>query len=110
MQASDDTDEYGYPRLGGIGHALATELEGRTGFEARVTALGHLQRGGTPTAHDRLLATRYGLHAAEMVLNGEYGRMAALQGTVMRSVPLSEVKGLKAVGPRYLEMARTFFG
>jgi ATP-dependent phosphofructokinase / diphosphate-dependent phosphofructokinase len=110
VQSSDDTDEYGYPRLGGIGHALATELEGRTGFEARVTALGHLQRGGTPTAHDRLLATRYGLHAAEMVLNGEYGRMAALQGTAMGSVPLSEVKGLKAVDPRYLEMARTFFG
>ncbi len=110
VRASEDADEYGYPRLGGIGRALATELERRTGFENRVTALGHLQRGGTPTANDRLLATRYGVHAAEMVVAGELGRMAALRGTEITSVPLSEVEGLKTVDLRYLDLARTFFG
>jgi 6-phosphofructokinase 1 len=108
--ASDETDQYGYPRLGGIGPALARELEQRTGFEARVTTLGHVQRGGTPTATDRVLATRYGIQAAEMVLAGEFGRMAALHGTAMTSVPLAEVDGIKTVDLRWLDAARTFFG
>lgn len=110
VRSSEEADEYGYPRLGGIGHALARELEHRTGYETRVTTLGHVQRGGTPTAADRLLATRYGVKAADMVLAGEFGRMAALRGTEMVSVDLHEVEGVKQVDLRYLEIARTFFG
>jgi 6-phosphofructokinase 1 len=105
-----DTDEYGYPRLGGIGPALAREIENRTGFESRVTALGHVQRGGTPTATDRILATRYGIKAADLVREGTFGHMAALRGAEITSVPLSEVVGLKTVDPDYLRIARTFYG
>jgi phosphofructokinase-like protein len=110
IRASDDVDSYGYPRLGGIGTALASEIEARTGFDTRVTTLGHVQRGGTPTATDRLLATRYGVHAADLVMAGKTGRMVALHGTEMTSVPLSQVEGIKTVDLRYLEIARTFFG
>ena len=110
IRASEERDEYGYPRLGGIGAALAGEIEARTGYETRVTTLGHVQRGGTPTATDRILATRYGYQAAEMVMNGQTGRMAALRGTEMTSVPLSEVEGIKTVDLRFLDCARTFFG
>ncbi len=110
IRASEEVDSYGYPRLGGIGAALAIELEERTGFETRVTTLGHVQRGGTPTATDRLLATRYGIHAADLVMAGETGRMVALHGTEMTSVPLEQVDGIKTVDLRYLEIARTFFG
>jgi len=109
VRASSETDQYGYPRLGGIGPALAVELEQRTGYETRVTTLGHIQRGGTPTARDRVLATRYGTKAAEMVEAGEFGRMAALHATQMKSVPLSEVEGVKTVDLSYMELARTFF-
>lgn len=109
IRESEETDNYGYPRLGGIGEALARELEARTGYETRVTRLGHVQRGGTPTASDRLLATRYGIQVAEMALAGEFGQMAALRGAEMTSVPLSEVEGIKTVDLRYLEVARTFF-
>ncbi len=110
IRASDEVDSYGYPRLGGIGAALAVEIEQRTGYETRVTTLGHIQRGGTPTATDRLLATRYGIHAADLVMAGESGRMVALHGTEMTSVPLDEVEGIKTVDLRYLEIAKTFFG
>jgi 6-phosphofructokinase 1 len=110
VRASEETDNYGYPRLGGIGQALALELEERTGYETRVTTLGHVQRGGTPTARDRVLATRYGIQAAEMVERGEFGRMAALHATRMESVPLSEVEGVKTVDLRYMDIAKTFFG
>ncbi|HEX4804469.1 MAG TPA: ATP-dependent 6-phosphofructokinase [Conexibacter sp.] len=110
IRASEEVDSYGYPRLGGIGAALASELEERTGFETRVTTLGHVQRGGTPTATDRLLATRYGVHAADLVMAGETGRMVALHGTEMTSIPLEQVEGIKTVDLRYLEIARTFFG
>jgi ATP-dependent phosphofructokinase / diphosphate-dependent phosphofructokinase len=110
VRASDSTDDYGYPQLGGIGRALAHELGRSTGYDIRVTALGHVQRGGTPTATDRLLATRYGVHAAEMVMSGEIGRMAALHGSEMTSVPLGDVRGIKRLDLRYLELARTFFG
>jgi ATP-dependent phosphofructokinase / diphosphate-dependent phosphofructokinase len=109
VRASESTDAYGYPQLGGIGDALATELARATGYEARVTTLGHVQRGGTPSSTDRILATRYGIQAAGMVIGGETGRMAALQGNEMTSVPLSEVRGLKQVDLRLLEVARTFF-
>ncbi len=110
IRASEDVDSYGYPRLGGIGAALAVEIEQRTGYETRVTTLGHVQRGGTPTATDRLLATRYGVHAADLVMAGETGRMVALHGTEMTSIPLEQVDGIKTVDLRYLEIARTFFG
>jgi 6-phosphofructokinase 1 len=107
--ASKEADEYGYPRLGGIGVVLASELEERTGYETRVTVLGHVQRGGTPTSFDRILATRYGVTAYEMAKAGEFGRMAALKGAEVDSVPLAEVKGVKTVDPKYLEIARRFY-
>jgi len=110
IRASEERDSYGYPRLGGIGVALAAELEERTGYEVRVTTLGHVQRGGTPTATDRLLATRYGVHAADLVMAAQTGRMVALHGTHMTSVPLEQVEGVKTVDLDYLEIARTFFG
>ena len=110
IRASTETDHYGYPRLGGIGQALAREIEARTGFETRVTTLGHVQRGGTPTATDRVLATRYGVKAAELAMSGEFGRMASLHGTEMTSVPLSEVQGIKQIDLGYLRLASTFFG
>jgi ATP-dependent phosphofructokinase / diphosphate-dependent phosphofructokinase len=110
VRASQETDMYGYPRLGGIGQALGTEIESRTGFETRVTALGHVQRGGTPTANDRVLATRYGIMAAVLVEEGRFGRMTALRGNEMTSVPLSEVQGVKHLDLDYLRIASTFFG
>ena len=110
VRASTETDNYGYPRLGGIGIALAREIEQRTGFETRVTTLGHVQRGGTPTATDRVLATRYGVKAADLAMNGEFGRMAALHGTDMTSVPLAEVDGVKQIDLAFLRLAATFFG
>jgi len=110
IRASDEVDSYGYPRLGGVGTAVAREIEARTGYETRVTTLGHVQRGGTPTATDRVLATSYGVHAADLVMAGETGRMVALHGQSMTSVPLHEVEGIKTVDLRYLEIAKTFFG
>ena len=109
VKISQKTDEYGYPRLGGIGPLLAEELERRTGYEARTVVLGHVQRGGTPTAHDRVLATRYGAKAYEMAKAGEFGRMAALKGDTMTSVPLADVDGVKTVDLELLEIAKRFF-
>jgi phosphofructokinase-like protein len=83
-------DEFGHVRLGGIGNVLAREIEHRTGFETRAVVLGHIQRGGSPSAFDRVLATRYGLTAIDMVHRGDFGRMAALRGTKIVSVPLQE--------------------
>jgi 6-phosphofructokinase 1 len=110
ISTSHETDRYGYPRLGGIGQALALEIEALTGFETRVTTLGHVQRGGTPTATDRVLATRYGVKAGELVEERRFGRMAALKGQEMTSVPLDEVEGLKRVDLAFLWLASTFFG
>jgi phosphofructokinase-like protein len=81
-------DEFGHVRLGGIGSTLAAEIEKRTGFESRSVVLGHIQRGGSPTAYDRVLATRYGLGAIDMVHRAEFGKMAALQGNKIVSIPL----------------------
>jgi len=78
--AQDGRDEFGHPRLSGIALTLASEIEKRTGFETRSVVLGHIQRGGSPTAYDRVLATRYGLGAIDMVHRGEFGQMAALRG------------------------------
>jgi len=83
-------DEFGHSRLGGVGNALAQELEKLTGFETRTVVLGHIQRGGSPSAFDRVLATRYGLAAIDMVHKGDFGTMAALRGNKLISVPLAE--------------------
>ncbi len=105
------TDQFGHVRLGGVGEALAREIESRTGFESRVTVLGHVQRGGTPTARDRLLATRFGLKAADLVGEGRFGRMAALQGDTIVDVSLEEATAqLKTVPREWYDVAAAFFG
>ena len=106
-----ELDAFGHVRLGGIWHVLEREIEARTGFESRQTVLGHVQRGGTPTAYDRVLATRFGLHAIDAVHQGDSGVMVALQGTDIVRVPLSEAtRSLKTVPlERYAE-AEVFFG
>jgi 6-phosphofructokinase 1 len=83
-------DDFGHIRLGGIGSTVASEIEKRTGFESRSVVLGHIQRGGSPSAYDRVLATRYGLGAIDMVHRNEFGRMAALRGNKIISIPLAE--------------------
>ena len=104
-------DAFGHKRLGGIGDALASEIEGRTGFETRVTVLGHVQRGGTPTSRDRILATRFGLKAADLVEAGQFGRMAALRGDEIVDVSLEEAtRELKRVPPEWYSVASAFFG
>jgi len=108
-----ELDQFGHVRLSerGVGAALAHEIERRTGFETRVTVLGHVQRGGTPTAFDRVLATRFGVHAADMVSRGEFGKMASLRGTQIVSVPLTEATAnLKTVDPALYSVAEVFFG
>ncbi|GAT64916.1 6-phosphofructokinase [Planomonospora sp. ID91781] len=106
-----ELDAFGHVRLGGIGETLAKEIEKRTGKEARTTVLGHIQRGGTPTAFDRVLATRFGLQAIDAVHDGEFGVMVALQGTDIVRVPLQEgTKELKTVPPGRYEEAEVFFG
>ena len=105
-----DSDQFGHARLGGVGAALAREIEERTGFETRVTVLGHVQRGGTPTARDRVLATRYGLKAADLVLAGRFGRMTALHGDTIVDVSLEEATAhLKTVPPEWYEVAQALF-
>ncbi len=83
-------DEYGYARLGGVARVVADEIGRLTGFDTRVTVLGHVQRGGTPTARDRFLATRLGVRGAELATRGEWGRMAAVRGNEIVDVPLSD--------------------
>jgi len=104
-------DAFGHVRLGGVGQLLANEIEKRTGKEARATVLGHIQRGGTPTAFDRVLATRFGVHAIEAVHDGAFGMMVALRGTQIIRAPIGEAtRELKLVPPdRYAE-AEVFFG
>ncbi len=105
-----EVDRYGHQRLGGIGHAVAAELEARTGFDTRVTVLGHVQRGGTPTAHDRVLSSRYGVAAIDAVHEGGLGDMVALRGGSIVRVPLAEVVGrLKTVDDRLWETANALF-
>jgi len=108
---SGETDAFGHVRLGGIGERLAKEIEDRTGNEARAVVLGHIQRGGTPTAFDRWLATRFGLHAIAAVRDGQFGTMMALRGTDIVRVPLIEGTGeLKLVQPAEYAEAEVFFG
>ena len=106
-----ELDQFGHVRLGGVGEQLAQEIEANTGFETRVTVLGHVQRGGSPTARDRVLATRYGLKAADLVHEGKFGQMAALHGDAIVDVPLAEATAeLKTVPPEWYDVARSFFG
>jgi ATP-dependent phosphofructokinase / diphosphate-dependent phosphofructokinase len=109
--SSGQLDEAGRVRLGGVGVYVAQEIERRTGFETRVSVLGHIQRGGSPTAYDRVLASRFGVHAVDMVARGEFGRMTALHGNVIASVELAEAtRTLKRVPPEFFDVARVFFG
>ena len=109
--AEGETDEFGHVRLGGIGHRLEREIEGRTGFETRAVVLGHIQRGGTPTAFDRVLATRLGVAAIDAAHAGRWGTMPALRGTRIELVPLSEaVESLRTVPAEDYEVAAPFFG
>jgi len=104
-------DAFGHVRLGGIGEWLAQEIEKNTGKEARTTVLGHIQRGGTPTAFDRVLATRFGLHAIDAVNEGDWGKMVALRGTDIVRVPLADATTeLKIVKPEMYGEAEVFFG
>ncbi len=106
-----ERDEFGHVQLGGIGESLAKEIESRTGIETRHVVLGHLQRGGTPTANDRILSTRYGLRAAEAVKNGEWGQMVALRGNEVVTVSLAEATDeTKTVPEDLYKAAETFFG
>jgi 6-phosphofructokinase 1 len=104
-------DAFGHVRLGGVGQRLADALEELTGYETRVTTLGHLQRGGTPTAYDRVLATRYGLLAGELALEQRFGLMTSLRGMDVVAAPLDEaVKELRTVPRSYYALAEAFFG
>ena len=104
-------DAFGHVKLSGIGEWLAQEIEKRTGKEARTSVLGHIQRGGTPTAFDRVLATRFGLHAITAAHEGDWGKMVALHGTSIQRVPLaSATTQLKTVDPSLYSEAEIFFG
>ena len=108
---SGEKDAFGHVRLGGIGDRLAHEIERRTGKEARAVVLGHIQRGGTPTAFDRWLATRFGLHAIDAVADGDFGTMVALRGTDIVRVPLSEGTASSSwSAPRSTPRRQVFFG
>jgi ATP-dependent phosphofructokinase / diphosphate-dependent phosphofructokinase len=104
-------DEFGHERLGGVGQLLEREIGERTGFDTRATVLGHIQRGGTPTAFDRVLATRLGLAAVDAVHEGSFGTMSALRGTRIELVPLAEaVAQLRTVPDEEYAAAEAFFG
>jgi ATP-dependent phosphofructokinase / diphosphate-dependent phosphofructokinase len=108
---SGQLDAFGHERLGGIAVALEHEIEERTGYETRMTILGHVQRGGTPTAFDRVLATRFGVAAAEAVTAGESGKMVALRGADITTVPISEALGdPKTLDKKFFADAEVFFG
>jgi len=107
---STEVDEFGHVRLGGIGDVLAREIRQRTGFDTRVTVLGHVQRGGTPTAFDRVLATRFGIAAIDAVHEAAFGQMVALRDAKIVRIPLVEAVGsLKTVDPGLLEVAEVFY-
>jgi ATP-dependent phosphofructokinase / diphosphate-dependent phosphofructokinase len=99
-------DEFGHVRLGGVGQVLAREVERRTGLETRYVVLGHIQRGGSPSAFDRVLASRYGIGAIDMVHRGEFGCMVALRGNEIVSVPLTEaINKNRLVDPALVDVA-----
>jgi len=108
---SAERDAFGHIRYGGVGQLLADQIQQRTGKEARATVLGHIQRGGTPTAFDRVLATRFGVQAIRAVADGAFGQMVALRGTDIVRVPLAEAtRELKLVPPERYAEAEIFFG
>jgi 6-phosphofructokinase 1 len=103
-------DDFGRPRLGGISHYLAEEIEARSGFETRSTILGHLQRGGMPSAFDRVLGTRFGVYAVDMVRDKKFGKMCAINGSKMTDIPISKaISKLKTVDPELYKVAQVFF-
>jgi len=111
VKQEEKLDAFGHVRLGGIGHTLGEEIEKRTGFETRVTVLGHIQRGGTPTAFDRVLGTRFGIKAMELVLKKDFGKMVALDGNKIIAVPLeAAVREIKTVDMELYNIAKIFFG
>jgi len=104
-------DEFGHVRLGGIGETLGKIIEKQTGFETRVTVLGHIQRGGSPSAFDRVLGTRFGVKAVELIKDNKFGRMVSLRGNQIVDVPLEEATGeLKTVDMKFYDLAKIFFG
>ena len=105
-----EIDRFGHQRLGGVGLVVANELERRTGFETRVTVLGHVQRGGSPSAYDRVLSSRYGVAAIDAVLEGGLGEMVALQKGLITRVPLGAVVGsIKSIDEGLWDVANTLF-
>jgi ATP-dependent phosphofructokinase / diphosphate-dependent phosphofructokinase len=109
VTASGKVDEFGHEQLGGIGHILGREIEERIGAETRVTVLGHVQRGGSPTAHDRVLATRYGVKAVEEIHAGNFGVMVALSGDKIIPIPINDALKQKTVDKELYEMAKIFY-
>jgi len=108
---TEERDAFGHVMLGGIGHILGEKIEEITGYETRVTVLGHIQRGGTPTAFDRVLATRYGVKAVELVIAKRFGQMVSLQGNKIKSSSLQKATGkLKTVDKDLYNLAKIFFG
>ncbi len=106
-----DVDQFGHVKLGGISQQLANIIEEKMGYETRVTVLGHIQRGGTPSAFDRVLSTRYGAYAVDMAMSGNFGIMVALRGNELITVPLEEIGGkTRTVDMKLYELAKTFFG
>lgn len=111
IMQEEKLDAFGHLRLGGIGELLANEIEKKTGEETRVSVLGHIQRGGTPTAFDRVLGTRFGVGAVELVINKKFGRMVALSGNKIIDVPIEDaVKTLKTIDTQLYKIAKVFFG
>jgi ATP-dependent phosphofructokinase / diphosphate-dependent phosphofructokinase len=110
MSKQGHIDEFGHAQLGGIGEWLGAQVERRTGIETRVTALGHVQRGGTPTAYDRVLATRFGLKAVELIREKQFGYMASLRGTDIVAAPIEEALSQKLLDPKVFDDAAVFFG
>jgi len=108
---SDKKDAFGHVRLGGIGRVVSDEIEERTGIETRLTVLGHTQRGGSPTAYDRILATRFGVRAVDAVKKGDFGKMVALRSESIVTVKLADaVLENKKVNMELYEIAELFFG
>jgi 6-phosphofructokinase 1 len=108
---AEGTDAFGHVRLGGVGQRLAELIEQKTGVETRAVVLGHIQRGGAPSAYDRVLATRFGVRAADLVAQGKFGLMVSLSGTKITEVPLIEATGtLKTVPQSFYEMIQGVSG
>ncbi len=111
IMKTEKKDEFGHKLFGGVAQLVEAEIARRTGFETRMTQLGHIQRGGSPTAFDRMLGTRFGVKAVELIRKGKFGYMASLKGTEIVEVPISSAVGkLKLVDRELYRMATNFFG